>query len=270
MNVTARPAEDLNQAWSLEFSMVGRLRDSTSVAQAQEEAQLLGPRIYEAFPAEAGTLTTSEAPQKWTALARPLDTIRVASALRRSVLVLFGAVGMVLLIACVNLANLLIARSVARRQEIAVREAIGAARGRVVRLLLTESLVLAMLGGVASLVVAVAGTRILSSINPRDTLQVQGLEGGIGAIGFEAIHFDGRAMLFTFAVTLIVGVLFGLAPAFRGSRADLTRDLKDGGSGAGSGRRVGMSRRSLVVAEVALALVLLAGSGLMIRSLGTC
>jgi len=266
VNVTARPADDLSQAWSLEFSMIGRLKPGVTVAQAQEEAQLLGPRIYEAYPMQEGTLTTSRVPRKWTAEARPLDTIRVASSLRRSLLVLFGAVGMVLLIACVNLANLLVARALSRRQEIAVRQAIGAARGRLVRLLLTESLVLATLGGVASLVVAMAGTSVLRSINPRDSLQVQGLEGGIGAVGFESIKFDGRAMLFTFAVSLGVGILFGLLPAFRGTRADLTQDLKDGGSG--TGRRVGVSRRSLVVAEVALALMLLAGSGLMIRSLG--
>jgi putative ABC transport system permease protein len=173
---------------------------------------------------------------------------------------------MVLLIACVNLANLLIARATARKQEIAVRLAIGAGRGRLVRLLVTESLVLALCGGAASLVVASAGTRLLSAINPQETLRVQGLEGGIGAVGFEAIRLDASALLFTFVVTVVVGLLFGLAPAIGATRPSLVRDLRDGTSGAG--RRTGASRRVLVVAEVALALVLLAGSGLMIRSLG--
>jgi len=268
LNLTARAAEDLSQAWSLEFSMIGRLTAGATPTAAASEARLLGPRIFAAFPAQAGTLTTSKAPAKWTAEARPLDSIRVASGLKRSLLVLFGAVAMVLLIACVNLANFLVARSLARKQEIAVRLALGAARGRLVRLLVTESLVLATLGGLASLVVAAVGTSLLSRINPRESLQVQGLEGGIGAVGFSDIRLDASALAFTFGVTLLVGVLFGLVPALRATRSDLTRDLKDGSSGAGSGKRVGASRRVLVVAEIALALVLLAGSGLMIRSLG--
>ncbi|HEX9565071.1 MAG TPA: ABC transporter permease, partial [Gemmatimonadaceae bacterium] len=268
VNLTARDADGLSGSWSLEFSMIGRLRDGVTAEQAANEARLLGPRIYEAYPMGEGMLSTSTAPQKWTADARPLNTIRVASGLKRSLLILFGAVGMVLLITCVNLANLLVARAVSRRQEIAVRLAIGAGRGRLVRLLLTESLVLALLGGLVSLAVALGGTRVLSAINPQDTLRVQGLQGGIGAIGFDSIRLDGSALAFTFAATVLVGLLFGLLPALRGTRADLSRDLKDGGGAAGSGTRVGVSRRSLVVAEVALALVLLAGSGLMIRSLG--
>ncbi len=268
INLSARAAEDLSEPWSLEFSLIGRLKDGVTGEQAISEAQLIGPRIYEAFPMEGGTLTTSNKPNQWTAAARPLDTIRVASGLRRSLLVLFGAVGMVLLIACVNLANLLVARAMARKQEIAVRLALGAGRGRLVRMLVTESLVLALLGGVASLMVAFAGTNVLSAINPQETLRVQGLSGGIGAIGFEGIRLDGSALAFTFAVTVAVGLLFGLAPALGATRPSLVGALKEGSAGAGTGRRGGASRRALVVAEVALALVLLAGSGLMIRSLG--
>lgn len=268
LNLSARAADDLSEPWSLEFSLIGRLRDGVTAEQAIAEARLIGPRIYDAFPMAAGTLTTSKTPDRWTAAARPLDSIRVASGLRRSLLVLFGAVAMVLLIACVNLANLLVARAVARKQEIAVRLALGARRGRLVRLLVTESLVLALLGGVASLLVALAGTRVLSAINPQETLRVQGLGGGIGAIGFEAIRLDASALAFTFVVTVIVGLLFGLVPALGATRPSLVSDLKEGSAGAGAGRRVGASRRALVVAEVALALVLLAGSGLMIRSLG--
>ncbi len=266
-NLTARSAEDLAEAWSLEFSLIARLKGGVTPAQASGEARRLGPRIYAAFPAAAGTLTTSNAPAKWTADARPLNTIRVATGLRRSLLMLFGAVAMVLLIACVNLANLLVARALARKQEIAVRLAIGAGRGRLIRMLVTESVVLATLGGVASLAVAVVGTSVLKAINPQETLRVQGLDGAVGAVGFDSIRLDGSALAFTFAITLLVGILFGVAPAFRATRGELTGNLKDGSAGAGSGRRVGFTRRSLVVAEIALALVLLAGSGLMLRSL---
>jgi predicted permease len=268
LNLTARPADALDGPWSLQFSLIGRLRNGVAPEQAATEARLLGPRIYDAYPMGEGALTTSAAPREWTAEARQLDTIRVADALRRSLLVLFGAVGLVLLIACVNLANLLLARATARKQEIAIRLAIGAGRSRLVRLLLTESVVLALLGGVASLALAVAGTRMLSAINPQDTLRAQGLEGGIGLVGFDTIRLDGSALVFTFAVTVLVGVIFGLVPALQATRPDLSRDLRDGSAGAGFGRRMGVNRRTLVIAEVALAFVLLAGSGLMIRSLG--
>ena len=267
-NLSARAPEELSEPWSLEFSLIGRLRDGVTSEQAVAEAGLIGPRIYEAFPMQGGTLTTSKAPERWTAAARPLNTIRVAKGLKRSLLVLFGAVGMVLLIACVNLANLLVARAMARKKEIAVRLALGAGRGRLVRLMVTESLVLALLGGAASLVIALGGTRVLSTINPQETLAVQGLTGGIGAVGFDGIRLDASALLFTFIVTVAVGILFGLAPALGATRPSLTRDLKEGSPGSGAGRRTGAGRRILVVAEVALALVLLAGSGLMIRSLG--
>lgn len=266
INLTARGAEGLNEANSLEFSIVGRLKPGVTPEQAAAEANLLGPRIYAMFT-QAGTLTTSKSLSQWTATARPLNTIRVAPTLRRSLLVLFGAVGMVLLIACVNLANLLLARSLVRKPEIAIRLAIGAGRARLVRMLVTESVVLAFMGGIASLIVAAVGTRLLSTINPQETLRVQGLGGGIGAVGFESIRLDGSALLFTFLVTLLVGVVFGLAPAIRATKSDLTRDLKSGSAASGGGKREGFSRRTLVVAEIALALVLLAGSGLMIRSL---
>lgn len=268
VNLTARPADDLIEPWSLEFRMIGRLKEGVTPEQATAEARALGPRIYEAYPMEEGMLTSSSRPQQWTADARPLDTIRVADGLRTSLLILFGAVGLVLLIACVNLANLLIARAIARRQEIGVRLAIGAGKGRLARLLVTESLVLAMLGGLAGLAVAWGGTRILSAMNPQDTLRVQGLQGGIGAVGFEQIRLDTSALLFAFGTTVVVGILFGLAPALKAARTDVAAVLKDGSAAAGASRHLGVSRRTLVVSEVALALVLLVAAGLTLRSLG--
>ena len=268
LNLSAQPAALLSQPWNFQYSMIARLKRGVGPEQAASEARGLGQRIFEAFPPERGTLTTSKAPEKWSADARALNSIRVAPGLRKSLLVLFGAVGLVLLIACVNLANLLIARGVSRKREIALRLAIGAGRGRLVRLLVTESLVLAGLGGVASLAIAFAGARALSAINPQETLQAQGLGSALGIVGFEGIRLSGTALAFAFAITLVVGLLFGLVPALRATHSELSGELKEGGSGAGSSRRVGAGRRALVVAEIAFALVLLAGSGLMIRSLG--
>jgi predicted permease len=266
LNVTARTAQDLSQDWSLEFSLVGRLKGGATPAAASAEARQLGPRIYAAFPMREGSLTTSERPMEWTADARALDSIRVSHALRRSLLVLFGAVGLVLLVACVNLANLLVARGISRHQEIAVRQALGARRGRLIRMLVTEAIAIATLGGIASLAVASAGTRALQSLNPAESLRIQGLEGGIGVVGFSSIALDARALLFTLGITVIVGVIFGIVPALRTTRADPASDLKAGRTTSGS-VRLGSSRRTLVVVETALAVVLLAASGLMIRSL---
>ena len=264
--VTTRDPDNLG-AWDLEFSLVGRRKADVSAAQADADAARVAPLVYEATPQGKGTLT-SGAPGSWSASARPLNSVRVASTLRQSLLVLFGAVGLVLLIACVNLANLLLGRANARRQEIAIRLAIGAGRARVVRLLLCESLLLAASGGAGSVILAAWGTHILRALNPEETLQVQGLTGSVGAVGFETVHLDARALAFAFIMTLIVGLVFGLAPAWHATRPDLTQSLKDGSAGAGRSTRLGSSRRVLVVVEVALALVLLAGSGLMLRSLG--
>lgn len=268
LNLSARPADDVQEAWGLEFGMIGRLRDGVQPQAGRAEAERLGPRIYEAYPMRDGMVSTSANPQRWGTTARALDTIRAPALLQRSLLVLFGAVALVLLIACVNLANLLLARAMARRQEMAVRLAIGAGRGRLLRLLMAESLLIAGLGGITGLGLAWLGARALAATNPRETLVVQGLQGGIGAVGFEGIRLDGRAIAFTVAITLLVTLVFGLVPAWRATRANLTSDLRDGAAASGSSRRAGLGRRLLVVTEVALAVILLAGSGLMIRSLG--
>ncbi|MEO5800369.1 MAG: ABC transporter permease [Gemmatimonadales bacterium] len=265
--ITTRDAEDLTQSWSLEFSMIGRLKPGVSATSAESEAALLGTRIYDASPMKESTVGP-DAKGGWSAAAHPLDALRVSPSVRRALLVLFGAVSFVLLIACVNLANLLLGRAAARRREIGIRLAVGAGRARLVRLLLAESLMLALLGGAASLLVAWLGTRLLQAANPMEALQAQGLA-GLGVVGFANVSLDGAAMCFTIGVTLLVGIVFGLVPALHATRTQLTEALKEGTAATPvRGFHPGISRSMLVVVEVALAVVLLVGSGLMLRSLG--
>jgi putative ABC transport system permease protein len=257
--ITARPAQDLAEAQSHEFSLVARRRAGITDGQAASEVRILGKVVNDAHPDNyfRGAV--------WGAAARPLDNTRVTPLVKRSLLVLFGAVGFVLLIACVNVANLLLGRASARRREIAVRLAIGAGRARLVRLMLTESALLAALGGIASIAVAWAGTRALNAINPLTNAQAQRF-GGLGAVTMSPMKLDWTALAFTMTVAFAVGVLFGLVPAIHATRASLASAMKDGLTE--KHRRTPSARRVLVIAEVALAVVLLAASGLMLRSLG--
>ncbi|HET9272315.1 MAG TPA: ABC transporter permease, partial [Vicinamibacterales bacterium] len=228
------------------FNVMARLKPGVTVEQAKADVLVTAGRIREKDKRDR-TFT--------------IDTVSLVESVvgnvRLAVLVLLGSVALVLLIACVNVANLLLTRATGRQKEVAVRTALGAGWQRLVRQLLTESLLLGLLGGIAGLLIAQAALQVVRSINP----------GNIPRL--EAITLDGTVLLFTFAVSVLTGLLFGLAPALRAARPDLNVALKAGGrntqgeGGFGSRRRL---RSLLVVSEVAISLMLLVGAGLLIRS----
>jgi predicted permease len=241
-----------------DYNLVARLEPGVSEDQARVVVSALGAVVDRAFPNPRSATAAG-------AMVRPLDDARVAPVVRRSVVTLFGAVAFVLLIACVNVANLMIGRAESRHREIAIRLAIGAGRGRLVRLLLVEGLLIATVAGLLGVGIASLGVRALAAMSPT-AIRVGGGLGGLGVIGPQSIRLDSTALAFTAGVALAVGLLFGLMPALRATRPSLTSALKsDRSTRRARDGRVG--RSALVIGEVALCMVLLAGSGLMLRSL---
>jgi len=231
------------------FTAAARLKPGVSMAMANTQMQAAAEQFRAKFP---------KAIDPKASFGVQLLQERMVRNVRTSLLVLVGAVSFVLLIACANVANLLLVRATSRRREIAIRAVMGAARGRIVRQLLTESVLLSLAGGALGLGLGMAGIRALLAVNPGDIPRI-----GVYGSGVTA---DWRVVAFTVAVSLGTGLVFGLFPALEASRADLNLTLKESSSRSGSGFRQNKARSILVVVEVALALVLLVGASLLIRS----
>jgi putative ABC transport system permease protein len=225
------------------MSAIGRLKPGVSLSQAQANLESIAAQIEQQYP------DTNKGKSVRT-LSLHDD---IAGKIRPALIILLGAVGIVLLIACANVANLMLARALARQKEIALRIALGATRARLIRQLLTESVVLSLTGGVIGFLLSYWGLNLIIGLSTDDLPRVK------------ETSIDGNVLGFTLIVSLLMGVLFGLVPALQASRPDLNDTLKDGGT-SGTSVHKQRARSLLVVLEIAVALMLLVGAGLMIRS----
>jgi predicted permease len=240
LNLASRTSDRRGQS----LRIFARLKPGVTREQAQGEMDAVMGRLANDYPKENKGLTTS------------VDSLheKVVGKSRAALLILFGAVGFVLLIACANVANLMMARATARRKEIAVRAALGASRSRIARQLLTESVMLSLAGGVLGLLLAVWGIEALTRLGPDNLPRMKD------------IGLDYYVLGFTLGLSVLTGIVFGLAPVLQTGKVDLNETLKEGGRSASDGGRRNRVRRLLVISEMGLALMLLISGGLMIRS----
>jgi putative ABC transport system permease protein len=237
------PLSPETNRWGNTLAIVGRLKPGTTAKMAQAEADILGPQIRREHPERNG-------------LELRLMPLRdhVSARLRPGLMVLACAVGVVMLIACANLSNLLLARSASRQKEMAIRAALGAGRRRLIRQMLTESILLSCCGGTLGVILALAGTRVVAHLTAFNIPLLAG------------VQVDSRALGFTLMIALLAGLIFGLAPALHVSGWAISEDLKDTGRGASGSRKHAWTRGVLVISQIAFASVLLVGAGLLIRS----
>ncbi len=233
-----------NNHWNHYLAAIARLRPGVSIERAQAELTALSARLRERYP-------DSHRAEHLRLVSLHDDVVGAA---RSPVYVLMGAAGLVLLIACVNVANLFLARSVSQTRDIVIRAALGARRSRLVGLRLTESLLVAVAGGVLGSIVSYGGVRILLAVSPESLARA------------EEVRFDWRLLLFALLVTTVTGLAFGAAPAVRATRSNASDVLREGSRGNTTGRGARHARRLLVASQVSLAVVVLVGTGILIRS----